>query len=116
MRKNCPHCITDDIPPDDATLRLSGLTREQVAGWRFRRGAGCEMCRRTGYLGRQPIAEVLRLNDAIKQCFVERRPIMELKQLAYQSGFVPIRQIALRAVADGRTTLAEVNRVTMVEA
>nr|WP_306805948.1 GspE/PulE family protein [Caballeronia sp. BR00000012568055] len=116
MRKNCPHCITDDTPPDDATLRLSGLTREQVAGWRFRRGAGCEMCRRTGYLGRQPIAEVLRLNDAIKQCFVERRPIMELKQLAYQSGFVPIRQIALRAVADGRTTLAEVNRVTMVEA
>jgi general secretion pathway protein E len=115
MRKNCPHCVRDDEPPDDATLHASGLTREQVAHWRFRRGAGCEACRRTGYLGRQPIAEVLRLNDAIKQCFVERRPIMELKQLAYDSGFVPIRQIALRAVADGRTTLAEVNRVTMVE-
>ncbi|SAL31898.1 type II secretion system protein E [Caballeronia cordobensis] len=115
MRRNCPHCIRDDAPPDDATLRASGLTREQVAAWRFRKGAGCEACRRTGYLGRQPIAEVLRLNDAIKQCFVERRPIMELKQLALSSGFVPIRQIALRAVADGRTTLAEVNRVTMVE-
>ncbi|MDR5853883.1 GspE/PulE family protein [Caballeronia sp. LZ062] len=115
MRKNCPHCIRDDDPPDDATLRASALSREQVAHWRFRRGAGCEMCRRTGYLGRQPIAEVLRLNDAIKQCFVERRPIMELKQLAYENGFVPIRQIALRAVADGRTTLAEVNRVTIVE-
>ncbi|WP_250533344.1 GspE/PulE family protein [Caballeronia sp. AZ10_KS36] len=115
MRKNCPHCVRDDDPPDDAMLRASALSREQVANWRFRRGAGCEMCRRTGYLGRQPIAEVLRLNDAIKQCFVERRPIMELKQLAYDSGFVPIRQIALRAVADGRTTLAEVNRVTIVE-
>ncbi|QSN61912.1 GspE/PulE family protein [Caballeronia sp. M1242] len=115
MRKNCPHCIRDDDPPDDALLRASALTREQVAHWRFRRGAGCDMCRRTGYLGRQPIAEVLRLNDAIKQCFVERRPIMELKRLALDSGFVPIRQIALRAVADGRTTLAEVNRVTIVE-
>jgi general secretion pathway protein E len=96
-------------------LHASALTREQVAGWRFCRGAGCEACRRTGYLGRQPIAEVLRLNDAIKQCFVERRPIMELKQLAQDSGFLPLRAIALRAVADGRTTLAEVNRVTMVE-
>ncbi|MDR5792363.1 GspE/PulE family protein [Caballeronia sp. LZ008] len=115
MRKNCPHCVRDDDPPDDALLRASALTREEIAGWRFRKGAGCEACRRTGYLGRQPIAEVLRLNDAIKQCFVERRPIVELKQLAYQSGFVPLRGIALRAVADGRTTLAEVNRVTMVE-
>lgn len=108
MRKNCPHCVRDDTPPDDATLRASGLTRDQVAG--------CEQCRRTGYLGRQPIAEVLRLNDAIKQCFVERRLIMELKQLAYDSGFISLRQIALRAFADGRTTLAEVNRITMVEA
>ncbi|GAB5100750.1 MULTISPECIES: GspE/PulE family protein [unclassified Caballeronia] len=115
MRKNCPHCVRDDEVPDDATLLASALTREQVAHWRFRRGAGCEACRRTGYLGRQPIAEVLRMNDAIKQCFVERRPLIELKQLANRSGFVPIRQIALRAVADGRTTLAEVNRVTIVE-
>jgi general secretion pathway protein E len=115
MRRNCPHCVRDDVMPDDALLHASGLTREQVADWRFRKGVGCDACRRTGYLGRQPIAEVLRLNDAIKQCFVERRPVAELKQLALQSGFVPIRHIALRAVADGRTTLAEVNRVTMVE-
>jgi general secretion pathway protein E len=114
MRKNCPHCLRDD-EPDDALLRASALTREQVAGWTFRSGAGCDACRKTGYLGRQPIAEVLRFNDIIKQCFVERRPVMELKQAARESGFIPIRHVALRAVADGRTTLAEVNRVTIVE-
>lgn len=115
MRKNCPHCVRDDAPPDDALLHASALTREQVAGWRFRKGAGCDACRHTGYLGRQPIAEVLRFNDRLKHGFVERRPLMELKQAAKESGFIPIRQVALRAVADGRTTLAEVNRVTMVE-
>ncbi|XQM35900.1 Type II secretion system protein E [Cupriavidus sp. H19C3] len=115
MRKNCPHCVRDDVLPDEATLKASALTREQVAGWRFRKGAGCEACRHTGYLGRQPIAEVLRFNDLLKQCFVERRPVLELKQVAKDSGFVPIREIALRAVADGRTTLAEVNRVTKVD-
>lgn len=115
MRKNCPHCLCEDAQPDDALLLASALTRDDVAGWKFRKGAGCDACRRTGYLGRQPIAEVLRLNDRIKQCFLERRPIVELKQAAYESGFIPIRRVALRAVADGRTTLAEVNRVTIVE-
>lgn len=115
MRKNCPHCLRADEPPDDALLQASGLTREQVKGWNFQRGAGCEACRKTGYLGRQPIAEVLRFNDLIKQCFVERRPVLELKQVARDSGFIPIRHVALRAVADGRTTLAEVNRVTIVD-
>jgi general secretion pathway protein E len=76
---------------------------------------GCDACRRTGYLGRQPIAEVLRMNDWIKQCFIERRPMLELKQAAQQNGFISLRQVALRAVADGRSTLAEVNRVTMID-
>jgi general secretion pathway protein E len=115
MRKNCPHCVRDDEPPDDALLQASALTREQVREWRFRKGVGCDACRRTGYLGRQPIAEVLRLNDWIKQCFIERRPMLELKQAAQQNGFISLRQVALRAVADGRTTLAEVNRVTMID-
>ncbi|MDR0182588.1 GspE/PulE family protein [Lysobacter arvi] len=114
MRRNCPHCVIDDRP-DEALLHASQLTPKDVAGWQFRRGTGCEACRNTGYMGRQPIAEVLRFNDRIKQCFVERRPLLELKQIAHESGFVPIRRIALRAVADGRTTLTEVNRVTVVE-
>lgn len=114
MRLNCPHCLCE-APPDEGVLQASALTPEQVGGWRFRKGAGCDACRRTGYLGRQPIAEVLRFNDLIRQCFIERRPLLELRQVAHENGFTPIRQVALRAVADGRTTLAEVNRVTLVE-
>lgn len=114
MRRNCPHCTRDDAP-DAELIAASGLTPAAVKGWVFRKGAGCEQCRMTGYLGRQPIAEVLRFNDVLKQCFVERRPITELKQLAVAHGYVSIRQMALRAVADGRTTLTEVNRVTMAE-
>jgi general secretion pathway protein E len=114
MRLNCPHCLCD-APPDEALLHASALSLEQVGGWRFKKGAGCDACRKTGYLGRQPIAEVLRFNDVIRQCFMERRPLLELRQIAHESGFIPIRQVALRAVADGRTTLAEVNRVTVVE-
>jgi len=60
IRKICQSCITTD-EPDDALLTISGLTREDVADWTFRKGMGCSACRNTGYLGRRAIAEVLRL-------------------------------------------------------
>ncbi|WP_148716368.1 GspE/PulE family protein [Chitinolyticbacter meiyuanensis] len=114
IRKICSHCITDDVP-DDETLKVSGLTREQVAGWRFRKGAGCQACRDTGYLGRRAIAEVLRLNDELKQGIAARGPAVEIKQLAASHGFISMRQVALKAVARGETTLQEINRVTFVD-
>ncbi|HSC80301.1 MAG TPA: GspE/PulE family protein, partial [Chitinolyticbacter sp.] len=114
IRKICPHCITDDVP-DDETLKVSGLTREQVAGWRFRKGSGCQACRDTGYLGRRAIAEVLRLNDELKQGIAARGPAVEIKQLADRHGFISMRRVALKAVARGETTLQEINRVTFVD-
>ncbi|SMC16571.1 general secretion pathway protein E [Andreprevotia lacus DSM 23236] len=114
IRKICPHCITDDQPDLDL-LAQSGLTRNQVATWRFRKGTGCSHCRDTGYLGRKAIAEVLRLNDALKQAIAGRAPAVEVKQLAAQHGFQNMRQMALMSVARGETTLQEINRVTFVD-
>jgi general secretion pathway protein E len=114
IRKICPHCIEHHVA-DPALLEASLLSAEQVEGWTFRRGTGCAQCRQTGYLGRQAVAEVLRMNDDLKQAFVSRVPLTELKRMAITAGFVPLRQMALRLVRDGRTTLEEVNRVTFVE-
>ncbi|TJZ78776.1 GspE/PulE family protein [Chitiniphilus eburneus] len=114
IRKICPHCITDDLP-DDETLKVSGVTREQVATWRFRKGRGCQACRDTGFLGRRAIAEVLRLNDELKQAIAGRAPAVEIKQLAARHGFISMRRVALNAVSRGETTLQEVNRVTFVD-
>jgi general secretion pathway protein E len=114
IRKICPHCIEHHVA-DPALLEASLLSAEQVEGWTFRRGTGCAQCRQTGYLGRQAVAEVLRMNDDLKQAFVSRVPLTELKRMAIAAGFVPLRQMALRLVRDGRTTLEEVNRVTFVE-
>ncbi|MBM3116832.1 GspE/PulE family protein [Jeongeupia naejangsanensis] len=114
IRKICPHCITDDNP-DDELLADSGLSRDQVAAWRFRKGTGCKACRNTGYLGRKAIAEVLRLNDDLKVAIVNRAPPGEMKTLASQTGFASMRQMALMAVSRGETTLQEINRVTFVD-
>ncbi|CAB3776269.1 GspE/PulE family protein [Pararobbsia alpina] len=114
IRKICPHCA-DDARPDDALLHQSALSDTEVAAWRFRAGRGCAACRHTGYLGRIAVAEVLRFNDPLKELFLARAPISEQKALARQHGFASVRETALRRVAQGSTTLQEVNRVTVVE-
>ncbi|MEN9659109.1 MAG: hypothetical protein RL571_2574 [Pseudomonadota bacterium] len=114
IRKVCLHCVVDDTP-DDELLAASGLSREMVSSWTFRKGVGCKACRNTGYQGRKAIAEVLRLNDELKQAIASRAPAVELKQLAARFGFLSMRRQAMNVVASGETTLQEINRVTFVD-
>jgi general secretion pathway protein E len=106
--------VVDDTP-DDELLAASGLNREMVSSWTFRKGLGCKACRNTGYQGRKAIAEVLRLNDELKQAIASRAPAVELKQLAARFGFLSMRRQAMNVVASGETTLQEINRVTFVD-
>lgn len=69
VRVNCPHCAAID-KPSDALLADSGLSRAETAEWSFRAGRGCGQCRGTGYKGRKAIAEVLQLNDEIRELIV----------------------------------------------
>ncbi|WP_338459201.1 GspE/PulE family protein [Pseudomonas sp. TE3-3-F2023] len=113
IRLACPHCATP-CEVDDDTLYGAGLTREGVAGWRFVRAQGCGQCRGSGYRGRSAIAELLHLDDDLRQMIVERRPLSQIKNLACQRGLRLLRASALDLVRDGRTTLEEINRVTFI--
>jgi len=113
IRLACAHCATP-CEVDDDTLYGSGLTREGVAGWRFVRAQGCGQCRGSGYRGRSAIAELLHLDDDLRQMIVERRPLAQIKTLACQRGLRLLRASALDLVRDGRTTLEEINRVTFI--
>lgn len=113
IRLACPHCAVG-AEPDDETLIASGLTREGVAGWSFVRAQGCGQCRGSGYRGRSAIAELLHLDDDLRQMIVERRPLSQIKALACQRGLRLLRASALDLVREGRTTLEEINRVTFI--
>jgi general secretion pathway protein E len=113
LRVNCPHCVTDFVP-DDALLADSGLSRADVTGFRFRAGQGCGHCRGSGYKGRKAIAEVLHLNDVIRELIVARAPIRQIKEAARANGTLFLRESALDLVRQGETTLAEINRVTFI--
>jgi len=114
LRINCPHCAAEDYP-DDTLLADSKLSRNDVAGFRFRAGRGCGSCRGSGYKGRKAIAEVLHLNDAIRELIVARAPIRQIKDAARANGTHFLRESALDLVRLGETTLTEINRVTFVD-
>ena len=113
LRVNCPQCVADYVP-DNTLLADSGLSRETVAGFRFRAGLGCGHCRGSGYKGRKAIAEVLYLNDNIRELIVARAPIRQIKEAARANGTHFLRESALDLVRQGETTLMEINRVTFV--
>jgi general secretion pathway protein E len=114
VRVNCPHCAAID-KPSDALLADSGLSRAETAEWGFRAGRGCGQCRGTGYKGRKAIAEVLQLNDEIRELIVARAPIRAIKDAAVRNGLQFLRGSALELVKRGDTTLSEINRVTFVD-
>ncbi|TLP65352.1 MULTISPECIES: GspE/PulE family protein [Pseudomonas] len=111
VRLACTHCAVP-CEPDDELLGASALTREAVTGWHFVRAQGCGQCRGSGYRGRNAIAELLHLDDDLRQMIVERRPLSQIKQMACQRGLRLLRASALDLVRTGRTTLEEINRVT----
>jgi general secretion pathway protein E len=113
VRVNCPHCSEAETPSDEL-LADSGLSRDAVAHYRFHAGKGCGQCRGTGFKGRKAIAEMLTLNDEIRELIVAREPIRRVKDAARRNGMNSLREAALELVARGESTLTEINRVTFV--
>jgi general secretion pathway protein E len=111
VRMNCPHCAAQ-YDPIESELAAARLERHEVADYAFMRGKGCGDCRGTGYKGRRSIAEILTLNDEIRELIVDKQPIRRLKAAAHANGTRSLRLAALDLVRRGATTLDEIRRVT----
>jgi general secretion pathway protein E len=112
VRMNCPHCA-EQFTPSDAELDAVNLERQDVGDYLFMQGKGCGDCRGTGYKGRRSIAEILTLNDEIRELIVDKRPIRQIKAAAHANGTRSLRLAALDLVKRGATTLTEIKRVTL---
>jgi general secretion pathway protein E len=113
IRKVCHECAVEERP-DGELLAASRLTRQRVQRFAFRVGRGCGRCRGTGYRGRRAIAEVLVLNDELRELILRGEPVRVLREAAAGNGTRFLRDVALDCVRSGETTLQEINRVTLV--
>jgi len=111
IRTLCPACAQAARP---GAAELADAEIEVTEGWAFRRAVGCGACRGTGYKGRRAIAELLVLNDEIRELIIGRAPIRQLKEAARRGGTRSLRASALDLVREGITSLEEANRVTFV--
>ena len=113
VRLVCRDCARPGSPSPDS-LRESGIDPDTADAFEFVEGEGCGRCRGSGYRGRSAIAEVLLLDDELRQLIIDRAPIGQIKAAARRKGTRLLRESAVDLVRAGRSTLAEINRVTFV--
>ena len=112
MRQVCGHCAQ---PAQPSAAELAVLDDGTGAALNLRTGRGCARCHGSGYRGRQAVAELLRLDDGLRDLIAARAPMSEIKRAARDRGLQPLRAAALAAVRNGQTTLEELNRVVVDE-
>ncbi len=111
VRKTCPDCRESYHVPDQVLKRaqFNVTPGEKIDLWK---GTGCGRCGETGYRGRLALLEVLRIKDNIQDLIMASAPSGEIKRAAIENGMQTLRQIGLRKVTAGLTTLEEALRVT----
>ena len=105
----------EPITLSEKLLADSGLDPGMFGSHTFFQPKGCELCKGTGFRGRKAIVELIEMDDEIREGFIQRLPVSELKKMAARQGTVFLRQAAIEEVLQGETTLDEANRVTFVE-
>jgi general secretion pathway protein E len=109
VRTICSSCAEHQAITDEARSLANTPIPSDA---KLMKGKGCGICRGTGYKGRKAVAEILSLDDALREMIASRAPVSSIKAYAQSKGTQLLREAALEMVWSGETTLEEVNRVT----
>lgn len=72
---------------------------------------GCDECSHTGYKGQTQIAEILTVNNRLKEMILEKASEQELKKVATDEGMITMEEDGVVKVLAGITTVSEIVRV-----
>ncbi len=107
VRRLCPHCKAPDTT-DYSSYNLHELDEnDQLFG-----PVGCEQCKETGYLGRRGIYEIVVPTSRFRESLGRGADAEELRRVACEDGMTTLRQEAIRAAAEGATSIEEVLATT----
>lgn len=107
VRRLCSACVAQ-TPFSDAECHWLGVPQ----GTMGYAAAGCPRCRGTGFHGRLPLYELLRVDDNMANAIADDAGREAIRALAFAQGFIPMNQVSKRRVLLGQTTTAEIFRVT----
>jgi len=107
VRTLCPHCKVEGKLDVQAWAVLThGLRVAPPA--RVYEPKGCLECRKTGFLGRTGIYEMLRISPAVRALIQPNMDLAKVTRTGFEEGMRPLRVSAAAQVARGVTTLTEV--------
>ena len=108
-RTLCPNCKKRTIV-SSAVLRDHGFAASyDLEAYEPK---GCSRCGGSGLQGRIGLYEVMSVTDEIRSMIIERAPADTIRASAVKNGDARLRDDGLEKVRQGRTSIAEVARVT----
>jgi Type II secretory pathway, ATPase PulE/Tfp pilus assembly pathway, ATPase PilB len=109
VRKLCPHC---KIPyePTKEEREYYGITADVIYKPNKQ---GCEYCNHLGYKGRTVIAELMFVDNEIRDAINQRKTTEEIREIAIKKGMKTLFQSGIIKVNKGITSLEEVLRVSI---
>ncbi len=108
IRTLCNHCKR---PTKVSEFEMHLLDIEELPpGATVYKAVGCPQCGGTGYGGRTSVAELLVINDEIKDLILKRSDSGRIKKAAQRAGMRTLRENALSKIFSGITTIEEINR------
>ena len=110
-RKLCERCKQAFHPDRGSWRKWVGISPGIEVPKELFRAEGCQVCGKTGYMGRFAVHEVLNVNEEIERMIVEHAHAEDIQKAAIADGMLPLRQAGLHAVAAGATSLEEILRV-----
>lgn len=122
VRRICENCKVDiTLPPElEAEVRESlmklpeDLRPKELADkkpLKFYKGNGCPRCNDSGYKGRTSVAEVIVVEDEVKNIIANGANTKDLEEAARNQGVIFMQQDGFLRALDGITTVEEILRV-----
>ena len=116
VRTICPECKTECKTEYNTNELMKQSPLSVKCQPVFYTGTGCEACAGTGYKNRMAIAELLTIDDDIREMISKQTPSHLIKDAAVQKGMLTLRDDGLRHALLGTTSIEEVLRVTQEKA
>lgn len=117
VRLVCANCRVETFLLRDQMAMLGVDVDALESGGEFRElmvpeGEGCVRCRNTGLYGRTGVFEVMEVDDKIRRMIAAGASSKDMMRQARDDGLMTLREAAIKKLARGVTTFAEVLRVT----
>lgn len=107
VRKLCENC-KEAYEPKPEELGEIKLKSELIY-----RAKGCPECNQTGYKGRTLIAEVMPIDERIKELITRQVSYTKIRDVAKEAGMFTLYELGIRKVEKGISSLEEVLSVTL---